>query len=286
MSKNPQSAAKPPLQMMESRESVSKKLAERASLGRGFLQRFIGAGYPPSQFEGDHRKWTDYNRSLLKSLFNSEEPAEEYYRWLEGGIDLGDHSRSPEERVKSHRSTMEEEIHRLESLLGRLDTIQEATNFNALRPPRTASRSGVFIVHGHNEAARQSVVRVIEGQSLEAIVLHEQPSGGKTLIEMLEVNSDVGFAVVLLTPDDVGRATEAAVDNPRARQNVILELGYFIGKIGRPNVCVLYKGDVELPSDFFGVVYVPMDDAGAWQFKLVKELDHAGFSVDTNKLSF
>ncbi len=97
------------------------------------------------------------------------------------------------------------------------------------------------------------------------------------------VPSDVGFAVVLLTPDDVGGPLDGDTQ-PRARQNVILELGYFVGKLGRSRVAVFKQGDVEVPSDFGGVVYIQFDGAGAWQQALGKELREAGFDVDWNEI--
>ena len=144
----------------------------------------------------------------------------------------------------------------------------------------------VFIVHGHDSLAKTDVARTLEKLGLEAIVLHEQPSAGKTIIEKFERDaSQVGFAIVLITPDDIGYPKNKP-DNkkPRARQNVILELGYFSGALGRSNVCVLYKGDVEIPSDYLGVVYINMDDGGAWKFHMSKELKQAGLPVDLNKL--
>ena len=143
----------------------------------------------------------------------------------------------------------------------------------------------VFVVHGHDGEAKQAVARFLEKLDLLPIILHEQENRGRTIIEKFEANSDVAFAVVLLTPDDVGQsALTKAVPKPRARQNVILELGFFFGKLGRANVCALYKGDVELPSDVDGVIYVPYDDHDGWKTKLAKELKAAGISVDLNKV--
>jgi len=144
----------------------------------------------------------------------------------------------------------------------------------------------VFVVHGHDSLAKTDVARTLEKLNLEAIVLHEQPNEGKTIIEKLERDvSQVGFAVVLLTPDDEGYPKNKPDEKKqRARQNVILELGFFSGVLGRSNVCVLYKGDVEIPSDYLGVVYVAMDEDGAWRFNLAKELKRAGLFVDLNKL--
>jgi predicted nucleotide-binding protein len=144
----------------------------------------------------------------------------------------------------------------------------------------------VFVVHGHDDLTKVTVARFIERLGLQAIILHEQANLGKTIIEKLEHHADVGFAVILLTPDDVG-ASKAAHQagqplNDRARQNVIFEHGCFIGKLGRDKVCALYKG-VEIPSDLQGVLYVPLDDAGAWKLSLAKEMQAAGMNVDLNK---
>jgi predicted nucleotide-binding protein len=144
----------------------------------------------------------------------------------------------------------------------------------------------VFIVHGHDEAVKQSVARFLEKLDLHPIILHEQPNKGRTIIEKFEAHSDVGFAVVLLTPDDLGGvASTPAKLQPRARQNVILELGYFIGKLGRARVCALYTKGVELPSDIHDVVYVPYDEGGAWRIGLARELNAAGITVDMNRIA-
>ena len=141
-----------------------------------------------------------------------------------------------------------------------------------------------FVVHGHDNAAKESVARFLEKLGIKAIILHEQPSGSRSLIEKLEHYSDVGFAIVLLTPDDEGRARASSEDlRPRARQNVILELGYFIGRLKRARVCALHK-EVDIPSDMLGVVYVPLDEAGAWRYAVARELREVGFSIDMNKI--
>ena len=140
-------------------------------------------------------------------------------------------------------------------------------------------------MHGHDESALQGLARFLEKLGLEAIILREQVDQGRTIIEKFEANAgDVGFAVVLLTPDDVGSAVAAKEPNARARQNVIFELGYFSGKLGRGKVCLLRKGSVEIPSDLFGVIYTDMDPAEGWQTKLVRELKAAGLKFDANRL--
>lgn len=142
----------------------------------------------------------------------------------------------------------------------------------------------IFIVHGHDVAARETVARFLENIGFEVVILHEQANQGRTIIEKVEANADVGFAVVLLTPDDEGRAMGVDKLEPRARQNVLLELGYFIARLGRGNVCTLRKSSVEIPSDFAGVVWTAMDNNGGWKVELAKELRAASYEVDFNKV--
>lgn len=143
--------------------------------------------------------------------------------------------------------------------------------------------SKVFIVHGHDEAAKQSVARFIEKFNLEPIILHEQASRGDTVIEKIEEYTDqVGFAIVLYTECDIGGKDQDNLRS-RARQNVVLEHGYLMAKLSRKNVCALVKGNVETPSDISGVVYVSME-GDSWHLPLAKELRVAGYDIDMNKI--
>lgn len=161
-----------------------------------------------------------------------------------------------------------------------IDQVTMDKNVSMAPPDNTK----VFIVHGHDEGPRESVARFLEQQGIEVVILHEQANRGMTVPEKLAEYGNVGFAVVLLTPDDWGRAKAEATDRPRARQNVILELGYFVGRLGRGKVCGLLKGDIEVPTDYVGTVYVKWDEAGAWKQSLGKELDAAGYNIDWNKI--
>lgn len=150
--------------------------------------------------------------------------------------------------------------------------------------------NSVFVVHGHDGEVREAVARVIERLGLEAIILHEKTNKGRTIVEKLVEESDkAGFAVVLLTPDDVGRKRDADTqqDRPRARQNVVLELGYFLGKLGRSRVMAIYKPEdnFEIPSDYDGVVYSEFDAATSWRYRLAEELRAAGYRIDLNRLA-
>ena len=149
----------------------------------------------------------------------------------------------------------------------------------------SANTRQVFVVHGRDVAAKEQVRTFLTQLDLEPVILDEQPNRGNTVIEKFEENADVGFAVVLFTPDDTGGlASTSNEPRPRARQNVIFELGFFVGKLGRKKVCVLHKGDVEIMSDYQGVIYVSMYDDGGWQLKLAQEIQRAGIKVDLNRL--
>lgn len=144
--------------------------------------------------------------------------------------------------------------------------------------------SKVFIVHGRDSLAKTETARFVEKFGFTAIILHEQASAGNTIIEKIEEHTNVGFAIVLYTPCDVGSLSGEGAQKPRARQNVVFEHGYLVAKLGRKNVCALVKGDTEIPNDLSGVVYVAMDSAGAWHLTVAKELRAAGYAIDMNKV--
>ena len=149
------------------------------------------------------------------------------------------------------------------------------------------TRRNVFISHGHDEEAKMTVAKFVENLGLKVTVLNEPPSSDLTVIENLEKYADdTGFAIALLTPDDVGALKDEADQqlNPRARQNVLFELGYFIGKLNPNRVCLLYKEGVELPSSIREVAYVPMDRNNDWQLKIRQGMQDAGLLVDMSQV--
>lgn len=185
------------------------------------------------------------------------------------------------------------------------------------KAPRQLSKD-IFIVHGTDIAPVKELKAIIEEVGLNPIVLHEQPSRGMTIIEKLEKYSNVGFAFIILTPDDLGVGkkeaqrllisaigkenvtvddvkkwySEESVTVPitilkmfemfrdRARQNVVLEFGYFMGLLHRDRVCCLYKGDIELPSDTHGIVYLPFKESvNETKGMILKELREAGYEI-------
>ena len=193
------------------------------------------------------------------------------------------------ERQETFPGRIGHTIKRLEELIESLEERREDLKAEQQGTPplarSTLDSRRVFVVHGRDEAAKEKVRTFLTQLELEPVILDEQPSQGQTVIEKFEGNADVDFAVVLFTPDDTGGLADSSNEpRPRARQNVIFELGFFVGKLGRKKVCVLHKGGVEIMSDYHGIVYVDMDDAGAWQLQLAKEIRNVGLNVDMNLL--
>ncbi len=176
----------------------------------------------------------------------------------------------------------------LQGLIERLEERRADLEYATIAPGspgQHVSSRDVFIVHGHDEASKEAVARFLQRLDLDPIILHEQPNAGLTIIEKFETCAlNVGFAVVFLTADDVGASREKPGDLfPRARQNVIFEMGYFVGRLGRSRVCVLYQEGVELPSDVEGLLYVRWDGKGAWRLELAREIKASGMDVDLNR---
>ncbi|WP_417719314.1 TIR domain-containing protein [Salipiger sp.] len=143
----------------------------------------------------------------------------------------------------------------------------------------------IFVVHGHNDLLLMQVVETLRQLSCQPIVLKDQPNEGRTIIEKFEHNADVGFAVILMSVDDFGGSRHDTLGKqPRARQNVIMELGYFTGVLGRRRTIILKEDEVEAPSDILGIAYTPVDPGGAWRYRLAKELKAAGFDIDLNAI--
>jgi predicted nucleotide-binding protein len=190
-----------------------------------------------------------------------------------------------ESRWEQYRAELlKTQLLNLETLVELLETEERLSAGHPANVEPAVHGHAVFVVHGHQHGLKEEVARFLEKLRQEVRILHEQPNLGKTLIEKFEQHADVAFAVVLLTPDDRGGPVSAEPPSLklRARQNVIFELGYFVGRLGRSRVCALFAPDVELPSDYQGVAFVPVDESGAWRFALAKELKAAGLTVDLN----
>lgn len=182
---------------------------------------------------------------------------------------------------QAYRSGFEKSLRMIHVLIEDIESGMDASV--ELRPVEIGGID-VFVVHGHDEALKSRVARLLEKLKLNPIILHEQPNGGRTVIEKFEAHAmRAGFAIALLTADDLGRKRATSVDSDRARQNVVLELGYFIGALGRDRTVALIDEGVERPSDLAGLVYVPTTPG--WELSVARELKGAGLPVDLNHLA-
>lgn len=235
-------------------------------------------------FFSTYHKWDAFNIDFLKRAFNI--PENDYKKEYENAYYMGSMFGS-DDIVKDEKKTIKQKIDKLENIIERLSIIPcEKQEILKMPPQNNSSISNkIFIVHGHDSAIKEATARTLTKLGLTPIILHEQADGGKTIIEKFEENSsEVGFAVILLTADDDGKAKKETDYKSRARQNVVFEMGYFIGKLGRNRVFLLLAEGVEKPGDLDGIVYTPIDVHDSWKFRLVKELKTCGYNVSADKL--
>lgn len=272
-----------PPNLLVSHKEAEERINAQIQKGIEIKNIAINSQQALERAQNEYSKWNSFNAELLRRLFDTPELSNEYSSFF-GGV----YSMEPtfHEMVVDHLENVQSKINRLESIRERLP-LYEAPTIQMSPEEKEGAELGnkIFIVHGRDEAAKEASARFLEKLGLQPIILHEQPNIGRTIIEKFEAYADVGYAIILLTPDDMGGlASEKPELNLRARQNVVFELGYFIGKLGRKRVCALYREDVELPSDFHGVLYVSLDNGDAWKFHLAKELKAIGFEIDLNKI--
>jgi predicted nucleotide-binding protein len=285
----PQELPKPHLTIP--RSEATDKLSDRISLGKKIHDTDVQSEVELDTLKSERKIWHDYNKDLLSTIFSNERIAKEYESNSHGAIFMGG-TRSLSEEIGDFRESMQYKLNSLQSVVGRLELFPEPVPTEAKQShPNSSilaegSESNIFIVHGHDNELKEQTARLISDLGLKPIILHEQENKGQTLIEKLESNANKSsFAIILLTPDDFGYSKKDGVEKarPRARQNVVLELGFFIAKLGRSRTCALYKG-VDAPTDFDGVVYTLADEAQAWRYTVAKELKVAGYKIDMNKL--
>ncbi len=283
-----------PSKLIIGKDEFEKQIKDRISKGKELLTFVVNE---LSSYYEYRRKHTDYNENE-KNVFLSE-----YKKWnnynielLEQSFDINDNKYKNEYQnaayrlwgadiVKEQKDNIQRQITILESFIERLSLIPTIIESKNEIVEEIIYTNKIFIVHGHNNEIKQTVARTITQLKLEPIILHELPEQGRTIIEKFEQNSsDVNFAIILLTADDEGKAKTESDDKPRARQNVVFEMGYFIGKLGRERVFLLLENGVQKPGDLDGIIYIPIDSADGWKLKLVRELKVAGYRVTADDL--
>jgi len=273
------------------RSEVDRLLTAQIQAGKDIQQKYVGSHLylvSNKMWRSDYKKqidgWKEYNLELLRVIFTNDQIANDYDAPADAL--LGGDIEKDDRLLRLVEQSMDKQIATLESIRARLDLYPEAVPGSPRTPEATLSRSKVFLVHGHDEGALQATARFLQAIGLQIIILREEPDQGRTTIEKFEAcAAEVGFAVVLLTPDDLGGAVAAPEQVSRVRQNVVFELGYFVGSLGRGRACLLRKGNVEIPSDLFGVIYTDFDHpAEGWKVKLARELKAAKFEFDSDKV--
>jgi predicted nucleotide-binding protein len=268
------------------REEARRRLQERIDQAEEILPGNRWSADDLMTGEERERKWRAYNRELLSRIFTTDEYARDYDVSQISIRQVQDRYFDISADTVAGRilGSVRKQVARLDSVIERLELIDEAMVGRA-GGSLPQGRSKVFVVHGHDDGAREGVARFLEKIGLTAIILAEQPNRGRTIIEkFVDYAREVGFAVVLLTPDDLGGAAADEAQKSRVRQNVVFELGYFVGSLGRGRACLLRRGEVEIPSDLYGVVYTTIDSGNGWKIELARELKDAGFEFDADKV--
>lgn len=266
---------------------AEKQLRDRIAEGSAIIEEAPSTDKELADARQQYYTWDEYNNTLLGRIFSTTELAKEYSC---RGIVVAGGPTSLDKKIRELVDDVTKKIRRLESIAGRLPLYtpnRGIAGSQQIPTSSTASTRSVFVVHGQNNEFKETVARYLSQLQLTPIILHELASAGRTIIEKFEANSDSCFAIILLTPDDLGcLAPASALDalNERARQNVIFEWGFFVGKLGRRNVCALVAEGVEMPSDMQGIVYVPLDQKGAWKMLLARELKAGDVDVDLNRV--
>lgn len=245
-------------------------------------------------FMAAYKMWDDFNKEIYQSSF--EVPNNTY--WHEYEAQSWDHFFT-HDIVADYKKQIQRQITQMQSDINKVDLIEcfasGPKQSNRETKEEQPLSKKIFIVHGHNEEMKQTVARVVTNLGLNPIILHEQANKGRTIIDKLESNAEnIQFAIILLSGDDLAASIkdlEGVKDEDvgkrlekRARQNVVFEMGYFAGKLGRSKLFYLLQEDVIKPGDLDGLVYTPYDAVGAWKFVLVKELKACGYDVDANRV--
>jgi predicted nucleotide-binding protein len=258
-----------------SHTSFVAKIREQLSEGEKIYKGLQDERQIP-QFEKEYGIWDDYNNEYLKSVFNIVD--NEYrHSYSNAGSMVGVHEvllgasiHNPIYKLMTSKQRLEEKLQELESLIKKADLIPSNSNpaSRTVKNSETDSNKHpvVFIIHGHDEEMKRNVQLFLNRGDLQDIVLHEQPDRNRTVIEkLIEKGSSADYVIALLSPDDVQED-----GSMRARQNVILEIGFFIGKLGRDKVRLLRREGTVIPSDLQGILYDNYDKDGAWRIKILK----------------
>lgn len=264
-------------------EKAKQQLGKLIEIGKGFTYENFSQkssyGYP-SALVPEWIAWETRCRGIIETLFGK---GSAQYNAMQTAINT--------DVIGWDRDRFETKINYIFGTLNNAIEILEDDVFNELKG-ESAKAPGllsnkVFVVHGHDELSKTNLEIFLKEIGLDPIVLHRQADEGQTVIEKFEKYSDVGYAFILLTPDECAYLASQAVLSEserdiefRARPNVIFEFGYFVGKLGRKKVCCLHKGSVSLPSDVSGMIYKAYNSSiEEAAYSIIKDLKAAGYKL-------
>ena len=270
---------------------AANKIQQQIDKGEALYEEELITQRELDESERNYRRWNDYNIELLKRLFSTHDESKCYTRFPRA-FPMSNAALSA--RISIHKKHIGSSVANLRSLLNKLELIPLSKSINDTQPSSSCRKqygSKIFIVHGHDDISKNDLEIFLRNIGLEPIVLHRQADEGQTIIEKFEKHSDVGYAFILLTPDEVAylRSEDAKSDDERkkelrARPNVIFEFGYFVGKLGRSRVCCLHTGGVSLPSDVSGMIYKSyqsnIEEAGV---SIMRDLKVAGYDISLDQ---
>jgi predicted nucleotide-binding protein len=273
------------------RNEAKAKLQDRIEKGVELNRVQVNTPQSYETAKNEYSKWDSFNTELLKRMFTTEELSTEYSGWGVVVVSMGRPSLG--EQIAKLNKGIDDKIHRIDSIIERLElfplssSLQSESNESNLEAAPPSHSKKVFVVHGHDEVAKTNLEVFLHEIGLEPVVLHRQADEGMTVIEKFEKHSDVGYAFILLTPDeiaylkaDAGKPDGQRKKENRARPNVIFEFGYFVGKLGRARVCCLYTGDVALPSDVHGMIYKKFGNRiDEVAYSIIKDLKASGYAI-------
>lgn len=276
---------------------AKEKLLKRITRGNELVSISISNEIEFESVRDEFYRWDAFNKELLSGIFTTDRHLKNYEGWLNDDFALTSlslRSVSISQKIKTLHNKMYQKLHSLDLIVEKLDIALIQQKQNDLNVPLNTKSSTdkatnkVFVVHGHNESAKNNLDIFLRENGLEPIVLHRQADEGLTIIEKFEKHSEVGYAFILLTPDEIAylKAEDSKPDDERkkeyrARPNVIFEFGYFIGKLGRSRVCCLHTGNVSLPSDVNGMIYKSFNNNNIEEaaYSILKDLRAAGYKV-------
>ena len=281
-------------ELLVSREEADKEIQERIEIGQQLRDLEIHSHDELDEATMDFHNWSEYNEKFLLRLFGNSSVVDEYNRPYEDKQRWDTYDLAP--NIDFYRYDVTTKIKRLGGIRAQLALLERPSdtpqctsdNEESLDTSQSVFGNKVFIVHGRDDGVKGDVALFVRDLGLQEIILERQPNDGLiAILDKFEREAKkAGFAIALLTPDDVGALKDKADSQlkPRARQNVIFELGYFIGKLGRKKVCLLLKGKLENPSDLDGMLYVSMNSPNGWKLELAREMKQAGLPINPENL--